>query len=295
MTASGFLLHDKPAGRTSFSSLGSFRNAYPGMRIGHTGTLDSFATGLLVVMVGSYSRVARWFSGLDKEYRAEIVFGQGTDTLDPTGIFTASGSQPERTSLEASLPAFRGSIMQTPPEFSALHVQGRRASELAMQGLDVELAPRPLSIYSLELLDYADGVADFQVHCSSGTYIRALARDIALACGTCAHVRSLRRTKVGPFNVAEAMDEEASPHEQSLRQLDPSTALRLGLDAGILDTESRKPFLNGDPRALRQFMVPGKPAHEMAIFDRENNFLGVIETGLDHSRYLVVMPGKEIA
>lgn len=295
MTASGFLLHDKQAGRTSFSSLGTFRHAYPGMRIGHTGTLDSFATGLLVVMVGAYSRVARWFTGLDKVYRAEIVFGLGTDTLDPTGILTASGPQPERTALEASLPAFRGSILQTPPDFSALHVQGRRASELAMEGLAVELAPRSLSVYSLELLDYQDGVADFQVHCSSGTYIRALARDIALACGTCAHVRSLRRTKVGPFDVDEAMAEEASLQKQPLRQLDPSAAPRLGLAVGILDPESRKPFLNGDPRILRQFVLPGKPAHEMAIFDREGSFLGVIETCPDHPRYLVVMPGKEVA
>lgn len=295
MTASGFLLYDKPAGRTSFSALGAFRKAYPGSRIGHTGTLDSFATGLLVVMVGAYSRVARWFTGLDKTYRAEIVFGRGTDTLDPTGILTSSGPLPGRTTLEAALPAFRGSILQIPPNFSAIHVQGRRASELAMEGIEAELAPRPLSIYRLELLDYADGEADFLVHCSSGTYIRALARDIALACGTCAHVRSLRRTRVGPFDVADAANDESGLQEQLLRRLDPSSAPSLGLAPAFIEAGMRKPFLNGDPKALEAFAERGTPSREMAIFDREGCFLGVIETRQGNPRYVVVMPGKDAA
>jgi tRNA pseudouridine55 synthase len=295
MTASGFLLYDKPAGRTSFSALGAFRKAYPGARIGHTGTLDSFATGLLVVMVGAYSRVARWFTGLDKVYRAEIVFGQGTDTLDPAGIFTVSGPVPERTALEAALPAFRGSILQTPPNFSAIHVQGRRASELAMEGIEAELAPRRLSIYRLEMLDYAGGVADFLIHCSSGTYVRALARDIAHACGTCAHVRSLRRMKVGPFDVADSAHDESALQELPLLKLDPSSASHLGLATGFIDAGIRKSFLNGDPKALESFAERGTVSKEMAIFDREGCFLGIIETLQGNPRYVVVMPGKEAA
>ena len=294
MTASGFLLFDKPAGRTSFAALGGFKNAFPGARIGHTGTLDNFATGLLVVVVGGYSHLSPWFVGLDKIYEAEIQFGLGTDTLDPSGAITQRGEVPALEALEASLAAFRGAIEQIPPEYSAIHVDGKRASALARKGVAVKLAPRRVTIHSLDLLSYENGAASIVVHCSSGTYIRALARDIAAACGTCAHVSALRRTKVGPFHVGDTI---SSPEEATigyLHQLDPETALLLGLNVGFIPEESEVAFTNGAPFALPKIMSDLSRDGDIAIFSAGRKLLGVVERIGKGLNYKLVLPKEEV-
>ncbi|MCE5257374.1 MAG: tRNA pseudouridine(55) synthase TruB, partial [Spirochaetaceae bacterium] len=205
MSGSGFLLYDKPAGITSFSSLAGFKKLKPAMKFGHAGTLDRFATGLLIVMAGNYSHLAPWFLGLDKAYKAEICFGTETDTLDPEGSIIRSGIIPSKDELENCLPGFIGEQYQVPPDYSALHVKGTRASDLARKGCHPDLAARKISIFRLEMLSCQSPCAILNIECSSGTYIRALARDIAATCGTCAHVRNLRRTRVGPFSVEDAL------------------------------------------------------------------------------------------
>jgi len=299
MTASGFLLFDKPAGKTSFAALSGLKRVFPDARIGHTGTLDSFATGLLIVVLGTYSRLASWFVGLDKVYEAELRFGIGTDTLDPLGTPTCTGSIPSREALEAALSAFRGPILQIPPDYSAIHVDGKRASALARKGGSLSLPPRPVTIFSLDPGRFSDGKASMTIHCSSGTYVRALARDIAAACGTCAHVSALRRVKVGPFSVREAIASPEGATTQSLRSLDPETAALLGLGIASVPAEYEAAFSNGAPYALSAVKRNEGSATgiandaDIAAFSCHRAFLGILENRSGRLSYKHVMPRGE--
>jgi tRNA pseudouridine55 synthase len=212
----GILLADKPAGLTSFQALAAVKRALGMGRVGHTGTLDRFASGLLVVTCGRATRLGALIEGLDKEYVARVCFGTGTDTLDPEGSVVAEGSVPDRDAVEAALPAFRGEILQVPPAYSAVHVGGRRAHELARSGRPVEPAARPVRIARLDLTAWEPPCAELVVTCSRGTYVRSIARDIAARLGTCAHVAALRRTRVGAFRVEEAVPPEEFAPERDL-------------------------------------------------------------------------------
>ncbi len=199
------ILLDKPPGVSSFAALSAVKRALATTKVGHAGTLDPFADGLLIALSGSWTRLASLASAMDKEYVAAVAFGTGTDTLDPEGTVTAEGPVPSRADLESALPAFIGGIMQAPPAFSAVHVGGRRAYEAARKGESVAPAPRAVTIHSLRLLDFSGSEAVLAVACSKGTYIRSLARDIAARLGTVAHLRRLRRTRIGGFRVEDAV------------------------------------------------------------------------------------------
>lgn len=210
--ADGIVLYAKQPGLTSFSSLWAVKHALNTKKIGHTGTLDNFADGLLVVCAGRLTRLAGAITAFDKDYEAVIAFGQETDTLDPSGNVIKTAPLPVLGGLEKSIEKFTGEIMQTPPAFSALHVNGKRASDLARAGKAAEIPARPVTVFKAELKDvvfddeqlktvkYA--YVSFSV--SKGTYIRCLARDIAADCGSTAHLIALRRTKVGNFSLCEA-------------------------------------------------------------------------------------------
>lgn len=204
----GFLLYAKPAGVTSFSSLAPIKRALGTKKAGHTGTLDSFAEGLLVTLTGRATHLTPYITALPKTYLAVVCFGRETDTLDPTGTLIKTGRAPRKDDILKTLSAFRGKILQSPPEYSALRVKGERASDVMRRGGKVDLASRGVTIYRLELLDFEAGdetsSALFKVTCSKGTYIRSLARDIARAAGTCGYVTALRRVAVGPFRVEDA-------------------------------------------------------------------------------------------
>lgn len=302
MSVSGFILLDKPAGRTSFAALGEIKKKFPGRRVGHTGTLDSFATGLLIAVVGGYSRLAPWFLGLDKEYEAEIRFGRETDTLDPGGAVTRQGPVPARQSLEGVLPAFLGRIGQTPPVYSSIHVKGRRASDMARRGEMPELAAREVTISALELVSMRGDSAWVRVACSSGTYIRALARDIAEACGSCAHLGALRRTRVGPFSLSEAQTLSEAAAAPIVRQIDPEISAGLGMGLGRLRREAAETaFLNGSASAFADIEIapeaapqakfraqPG-PERDIAVFSAAGALLGLVRSAQSGLAYRVVL------
>lgn len=220
----GILLADKPRDVTSFSVVGRVRKALlntaggrpprgePKFRVGHAGTLDPLATGLLIVLVGRGSRLSPFLLHQDKTYSATLRFGAETDTLDAEGEIVAeapSPASPDR--VAAVLPRFAGEILQVPPVYSALKRDGQTLHRLARAGQDVpEPDARTVNISRLQMtgsrwLDDLHEV-DLEIDCGSGTYIRSLARDIGRACGSAAYLRSLRRTRVGPFSVAEACD-----------------------------------------------------------------------------------------
>ncbi len=208
MSKSGILFLDKPEGETSFQSLNRIKKAIGTGKVGHTGTLDKFATGLLIVLTGKFTRLNALVTGMDKEYEAEITFGQETETLDPEGDVIATGPVPEEKCIRDAMLTFLGPQKQTPPLYSAVHVNGVRAHKLARKGQDAQLPTRDIVIYSFDFLSYRQGRLQARIQCSKGTYIRSLARDLGMACGTRAYVSRLNRTSIGPFQLNESLKPE---------------------------------------------------------------------------------------
>lgn len=210
----GIILIDKPAGMSSFGVVARVRRqlseiAGKKVKVGHTGTLDPFATGLMLIVVGAACKRAGEFSKKDKVYEAKVYLGASSTTGDPEGEITqGSDHVPEKAEIEKVLNTFIGEVEQTPPIYSAIKVNGQRAYKLARRGEAVEIPKRIVTIYSLELLEYSYPEIKIRVHVSSGTYIRTLAEDIGKALGTGAYCSSLRRTKVAQYDVANAHDPE---------------------------------------------------------------------------------------
>ena len=198
---SGLILLNKKKCVTSFDALRDIKRSLGTGKVGHTGTLDKFAQGLLLVLVGRALKLSQWFTHCDKQYEGKIHFGIETDTLDPEGKVTAEAEVPSRENVEKALSQFNGEIMQTPPAYSAIHINGKRASELARSGQAPEMKKRQVNIYKIELRDYDPPFADIFVHCSCGVYIRSIARDIALAAGSRGHLASLVRTQIAGFKL----------------------------------------------------------------------------------------------
>jgi len=216
LTVDGLMLLDKPPGITSFSALKSLKRRVEMRRIGHAGTLDKFATGLLVVLFGRYTRLADLFSGLDKSYRATITFGRSTDTLDPEGQTVEEGPVPDLDAISAAVKELTGTIEQKPPVYSAVHVDGKRAYRIARAGGDPRVTPRRITVHRIDILSYLPPELEVIVDCSKGTYIRALARDLGTLAGSCAYVQRLRRTRVGPYTVDEAVLPESFSGKEDL-------------------------------------------------------------------------------
>lgn len=176
-------------------------------RVGHAGTLDPLAEGVLLVLLGRATRLADYIQAGHKTYVATVKLGVSTETDDAEGSVLGVAAVPplSRAGVESVLARFTGEILQAPPKYSAVKVAGRRAYAVARAGGEVELAPRPVTIYDVRLLDCSDSELCLEVCCSKGTYIRSLARDIALALGTLGHLSGLVRTRVGPFSIADSL------------------------------------------------------------------------------------------
>lgn len=211
----GLLLVDKPAGPTSHDVVCRARRALAEGSVGHTGTLDPFATGLLLLLAGGATRLAEYFHRLDKAYRATLRLGRETDTHDRTGsTVTESEAWRElsRAEVEDALSGLRGEIAQRPPAYSAKQVEGRRAHEAARSGEQLDLEPEPVTVHELELVGWQPPEAELRAVVGTGTYVRALARDVGRELRVGAHLSELRRTRIGPFEVAEALPgEELEP------------------------------------------------------------------------------------
>src|SRR3990170_4737375 len=204
---SGVLVVDKPVGMTSHDVVQAIRNGTGLRRAGHTGTLDPRASGVLVILVGPAVRLSEYVSASDKRYQAIIRLGSSTDTFDADGRFTRS-DQPinvTEAQFEEVLKTFIGEIEQTPPPYSAVKVQGRKAYEMARQGEEIDLSPRKITVHHLEVLEWAPPEVVVDVHCSSGTYVRSLANDLGQKLGTGAYLVGLRRTKSGRFSLRDAV------------------------------------------------------------------------------------------
>jgi tRNA pseudouridine55 synthase len=204
---SGVLVVDKPIGLTSHDVVQVIRRGTGIRRAGHTGTLDPRASGVLVVLIGPAVRLSEYVSASDKRYQATIRLGSSTDTYDADGRITASFPVDSITEEQFNehLQQFVGEIEQVPPPYSAVKVKGRKAYEMAREGEEVDLAPRIINVYSLEILEWAPPEAVVDVYCSSGTYVRSLANDLGKSLGAGAHLVGLRRTKSGRFTLRDAV------------------------------------------------------------------------------------------
>lgn len=204
MGRNAVILVDKGEGITSFDCLGRIKHNV-NKKTGHCGTLDRFAHGLIVVLCGTYTHMVPAFMGLDKTYEATIEFGRMTDTLDPEGEVLETGEIPDLETIKKAVEKLTGDIMQMPPLYSAIHVNGKRSYQMARSGQEVELTPRPIKIYKAEILSWETPFLKIRLEVSKGTYIRSYARDLGHECGSCAYVKELYRTKIGPFSIYEAI------------------------------------------------------------------------------------------
>ena len=232
----GVLLVNKPVGPTSHDIVGLARRGLKTRRVGHTGTLDPFASGLLVLCVGPATRLSSWLTHLDKVYEATVHFGVETTTLDPEGEVTARDEPGALRLAEAQiaeiLAAFEGRQQQVPPAYSAKKIAGEAAHRRVRRGEVVELPPVPIEVFALELLAWQAPKLEVRVHCSSGTYIRALARDFGKAAGCGAHLEQLRRLRVGAFDVGDAIQVDDLPTVAAGDWVSPFDALaRTGMAA----------------------------------------------------------------
>ena len=275
----------KPAGPTSHDVVDQVRRALGMRRVGHLGTLDPFAEGLLVLVTGRATRLATFAAGWEKMYEGVIRFGATTDTDDGTGrvLTTSDGWRAlDRAAVEQTFAALRGAQEQRPPAFSAVKIDGVRAHKRARRGETVAPAARPVDVRELELIDWTPPDARFRATVSAGTYLRSLARDAGAALGCGAHLVELRRTAVGPFGLADAIAPEAVVPGAAR---DPA-ALVAGLPRRTLEPAEREAVTHGRPLA-----VPGNEATGMvALFDGDA-LLAVAEWAGDVLKPRVVLEG----
>jgi tRNA pseudouridine55 synthase len=217
----GLLLVDKPKGWTSFDVVAKVRGQVKQAtgikrpKVGHTGTLDPLATGLLVLTIGTYCKRAQEFSKLDKVYEVEMTLGQVSTTDDAEGELTPGTThQPTFSEIATMLQNFTGDLMQVPPQFSAIKIDGQRAYKMARAGQEVKIEPRPVKIYEITEVEYTYPVVKFTVHVSSGTYVRSLVRDVGEKLGTGAYMSELKRTEVGKFSIEKAITPESVDFSQ---------------------------------------------------------------------------------
>ncbi len=287
------ILMDKPEGITSFDVVSRFRKLTGLKKVGHSGTLDKFASGLLVLGTGAATKVTRYFLDSDKAYEAVVLLGRETDTCDITGKTLSQSSLRgigEGDVLRA-LQEFRGEISQKPPAFSALKIGGRRASDLARRGEEVDLKARSVKVHELRTLsiDLLEGVVSFYIECSKGTYIRSIARDLGeiLGCGAC--LKELRRTASGKFSVTSAgklHDVEALMEKGSETcSTDFILSLRDALShfgKVFLNEEASQRVLNGGYFTREQVdQMDGRSGDPFLVFDNRHNLIAIVEIEIE--------------
>ena len=267
---SGVLIVDKPAGPTSHDVVDRVRRAFGERRVGHTGTLDPFATGVLPVCVGKATRLARFLAAGEKIYRATVRLGFATDTDDLTGapLGPAVAVSVEPDAVRQALLALTGEILQVPPAYSAKRVAGERLHERARRGAAVVPAPVRVTVHALELQDLAGDRLELEARCSPGTYVRALARDLGEVLGVGAHLVALRRTRSGGFGLDGAVtwDELAAV---SLQRLIPLSEVLLELPAVLVDDAGLAALRHGRDldRARVASGFPDEPPERLRVLD----------------------------
>lgn len=280
----GIVIVDKPQGWTSQDVTARLRRVFDTRRIGHGGTLDPMATGVLPVFVGRATRAVEFFEHAEKTYETVLLLGKRTDTQDITGrVLEERPVSLSLAQVEAVLPKFRGEILQVPPMYSALKVDGKKLCDLARKGQQVERKPRPITIRELTLLSFEENRLRLRVRCSKGTYIRTLCDDMGAALGTLGCMESLRRTQAGDYSITEAV-----PLETLLETGSPETYLR-GMDsmftrypAVTLTPNQEKRCRNGNsftrPMANGTYRAYGENGEFLMLAKVEDNIMSTVKS-----------------
>ena len=277
-STNGLLLVDKPSGMTSHDVVARVRKIFHERRVGHAGTLDPMATGLLVLAVGPSTRLLRFAQAEVKHYSGTVRFGAATDSLDADGTVVAECSVPnlDLQIVDAQCATMIGTQLQTPPMVSALKVGGRRLHELAREGVEIERQPREITIHDLQLEPTGDPEQwHFDVVCSVGTYVRVLMSDLAVALGTLGHLTSLRRLSSGRHRIEEALtlEELAERVERGEEPLAPPAHFVTGLESVVLDATQITQMRHGQ----RVRLVDSYVGVEIAAFDGDGGLVGILQ------------------
>ncbi|MDZ4779964.1 MAG: tRNA pseudouridine(55) synthase TruB [Planctomycetia bacterium] len=270
----GLLIIDKPVGMTSRMTVDFVERPLRPVKVGHAGTLDPLAQGVMVLCVGAATRLIDYVHRLPKRYLATFRFGVSSPTLDleSVPVELPDAPRPTREQLEQALGAFRGTIQQRPPDFSAAWVQGKRAYELARRGDDVQLAARTITIHAISLTRYEYPEADFDVTCSTGTYIRSLGCDIATGLGTAAVMTSLERTSIGPFERTSALPAQRMSRDKILERLRSGAEALPDMPRHVATAVERDLIAHG------RFVALDQPAgiSELAAIDESGALLAIL-------------------
>ncbi|MBN2736351.1 MAG: tRNA pseudouridine(55) synthase TruB [Spirochaetales bacterium] len=283
----GLILVNKNKDMTSFQCLSPLKRNLNKKKIGHTGTLDKFASGLLLVLTGPFTRFVPYFHQFAKKYTAVVKMGEETSTFDPEGQITEKSQIPCLDLLEVKLQEFQGAIMQVPPVYSAIHSNGKRAYQLAMAGVNPDLKPRKVIIHDIKLYNYNPPFFTLDVHCSTGTYIRSLARDICREAGSCGHLVELKRTSIGPFCLENAKIPESIEKNDILgfEQFLPKLS---GLEFIDIKEDFHSMVMNGFP--LKDHFFEKKDLLSGKYYSyKRGEFLVVCEKNDIHWKYHMVL------
>lgn len=289
---SGWLVLDKPYDMTSTQAVGKVRWLFGAKKAGHAGTLDPLATGILPIALGEATKTVPNIQDGEKLYRFTVQWGAETETDDAEGrVVATSDVRPDAEAIAALLPRFTGEIMQTPPAFSAIKIDGERAYDLARAGEVVELAPRPVVIERFTLLGHEGDRTSFEVACQKGTYVRALARDLGRALGTRGHVVRLHRAAVGPFSDTDAVTldalEAAAPEDRE-RLLRPVSAALSEVPEVRLDAHQATVIRNGNPVLLVGAGAPVEIDEAWASCRGNAVAVGYVAQGQFHPRRVIL-------
>jgi tRNA pseudouridine55 synthase len=280
----GVLVINKPQNWTSHDVVNKARGLLREKKIGHTGTLDPLATGVLVLCVGKATKIVRYLEADDKEYIAELKLGATTDTLDSAGsiLETREYSPPSRDEMLRTLERYRGTILQRPPAYSAVKVSGVPSYRLARQGTILEHEERPVTISEITLLEYRDPLVRFSVTCSKGTYIRTLCADIGSFLGTGAHLTALVRTRSGRFRIDQAIDLEQLSRKASLGQAEKTLlplSNALGSFAAVtVDPSDAVRISHGNTISIPPGFVVNDKELLIQVLDRDGRMLAIAKT-----------------
>ncbi len=285
---SGLVLLNKPSGVTSFRILNGLKKKLDTGKVGHTGTLDKFAQGLMLVLTGKMTRLAPFFSNLDKEYEAVYKFGEETETLDPEGKVIAVSNIPTIETIKQQMSGFIGNIMQQPPDFSAIHINGQRAYKLAAVGIKPDIPKRPVFVYDYEILNWNSPFLSVKVKCSKGTYIRSLARDLGIACSSRAYVTALTRTEVGTWHIKDSVPADIFDPDSDIISGKLLFKKISSINIYTVNDDQADMILRGYP--ITRWLMDKEilPTGNTALFDQKNNFLALVENINNNSNYKFV-------
>ena len=295
----GILVIDKPKSYTSFDVVAVMRKLCGEKKIGHTGTLDPMATGVLPILVGKATRCAPFLDDTDKEYEAEFQLGLSTDTQDITGkVVSETPHRVTKADIEAVLPQFRGEIQQLPPMYSAVQIDGKRLYSLARQGIEVERETRPVTIYQCDLLSFDEETqkGTLRIMCSKGTYVRTLCSDIASALGSLGVLTALRRTVACGFSLQTAMSldtarEIVANGGSMADHLLPIEAVFADVPKVLVTESQAKRFCNGGTLSLERTKIPNSqwlPDATFRVCSPEDEFLGLGHVDLKNTELRIL-------